>query len=129
MKTEKPKMKEKKQIVPDVLCMAEAYWANSPLSVVRHTGRIEFRGAKYIIVDKRGWDVFECSLEAERLGRDKAIEPGEPCDLIWEGLRPAYRALGRDRIMELLKDGNGFEEIEAVSKKEIVQREGGPNER
>lgn len=103
--------------IPDTLVMTEDYWHNTHLSVVRHFGHIRFRGFRYIIVDKRGKDIWECSREADLLGRDKAIPAGEPCDLIWDRLQPAYRTLGRDRILQLLKDGSTYEDIKAEVKK------------
>lgn len=84
--------------------MAEEYWANSQFSVVRYTGHMALNGITYIICNKEGKDIFECSLEAEKAGRDKAIEPGEPCDLIDQRYLPVYRKLGRDKFIELIKE-------------------------
>ena len=99
------------------LLMTEEFWANSQLSIARYYGEITFGGRKYIIVDKHGRDIYELSAIAEREGRDKAIEPGEPADLILSTLRFAYRKLGRDRIIELIKDGKTEDEIKALAKK------------
>ena len=99
------------------ILMTEEFWANSQLSIARYYGEITFNGRKYIIVDKHGRDIYECSAIAEREGRDKAIEPGEPADLILSTLRFAYRKLGRDRIIELIKDGLTEDEIKALAKK------------
>ena len=99
------------------LLMTEEFWANSQLSIVRYYGKITFNGRKYIIVDKHGRDLFECSAIADKEGRDKAIEPGEPADLILSTLRFAYRKLGRDRIIELIKQGKTEEEIKKLVKK------------
>lgn len=85
--------------------MPEEYWANSYFSVARHFGRIKVNGVEYVICDKLGRDIFECSAIAEREGRSKAIEPGEPADLVDIRYIPAYRALGRDRFIVWLKDG------------------------
>lgn len=82
--------------------MTESYWANSQLSIARHFGRIGFNGHEYVIVDKRGHDIFECSREAEKAGRDKAIEPGEPADLCRTDFVPIYRKLGRDKFIEFI---------------------------
>lgn len=82
----------------------EDYWDNSQLSVVRYTGRIKWSDIAYIICNKEGKDIFECSLEAQKAGREKAIEPGEPCDLIDERYLPVYRKLGRDKFIELIKE-------------------------
>ena len=98
------------------LLMTEEFWANSQLSIVRYYGKITFNGRKYIIVDKHGRDIYECSAIADKEGREKAIEPGEPADLILSTLRFAYRKLGRDRIIELIKDGKTEEEIKALAK-------------
>ena len=99
------------------LLMTEEFWANSQLSIAKYYGEIIFGGRKYIIVDKYGRDIYELSAIAEREGRDKAIEPGEPADLILATLRFAYRKLGRERIIELIKDGKTEEEIKALVKK------------
>ena len=99
------------------LLMTEEFWANSQLSIARYYGEITFNGRKYIIVDKHGRDLFECSAIADKEGREKAIEPGEPADLILSTLRFAYRKLGRDRIISLIKDGKTEEEIKALVKK------------
>lgn len=101
------------------LLMTDEFWANSQLSIVRYYGEIIFNGRKYIIVDKNGRDIYECSAIAEREGREKAIEPGEPADLILSTLRFAYRKLGRDRIIELIKQGKTEEEIKAMVKKGV----------
>ena len=83
--------------------MAESFWANSQLSIARYFGRIQLNGQEFVIVDKRGHDIFECSLEAEKAGRTKAIEPGEPADLCRTDFVPIYRKLGRDKFLEFLK--------------------------
>ena len=84
--------------------MAEEYWANSQLSVARYYGKIQIDGDEYVIVDKRGHDIFECSREAEKEGREKAIEPGEPADLCRVDFVPIYRELGRARFLAFLHD-------------------------
>lgn len=61
------------------ILMTEDYWANSPFSIARYYGTIRMRGVLYIIVNKEGKDVFQLSIEAEKAGREKTIEPGEPC--------------------------------------------------
>ena len=97
--------------------MTEEYWMNSQFSVARYYGGMTFNGRKYIIVDKLGRDLWECSKIAEKEGRDKAIEAGEPADLILATLQPAYRKLGRDRIIELIKEGKNEKEIKALCNK------------
>lgn len=94
---------ENKTMAQPIL-MTEDYWANSQLSVVRYTGRIKWSDITYIICNKEGKDIFQCSIEAEKEGREKAIEPGEPCDLIDERYLPVYRKLGRDKFIELIKE-------------------------
>ena len=99
------------------LLMTEEFWANSQLSIARYCGEITFDGRKYIIVDKLGRDLFECSAIADKEGREKAIEPGEPADLILSTLRFAYRKLGRERIIALIKEGKTEAEIKSLAKK------------
>ncbi len=109
------------------LIMTEEYWMNTQLSIARHYGRIQFNGSEYIIVNKEGRDIFECSEIAEKQGRDKAIEPGEPCDLCRVDLIPAYRAFGRDRIIELIKEGKDADQIKKIAgfKKRRSKKKGG----
>lgn len=99
------------------LLMTEEFWADSQLSIARYYGRITYNGRKYIIVNKHGRDLWECSAIAEREGRQYAIEPGEPADLVLDTLQMAYRKLGRERIIELIKDGKTEVEIKALAKK------------
>lgn len=98
------------------LIMAEEFWANSQLSIARYYGGIKFQGREYIICDKLGRDLWECSAIAAQEGRQKAIEPGEPADLCLKSLLPAYRKLGRDRIIALIKDGKTEKEIKAIAR-------------
>jgi len=83
--------------------MEEAYWTNSQLNIARYAGRVKCWGVVYVIVDKRGHDIFECSMEADREGREKAIEPGEPADLVDTRYVKIYRKVGRDKFIELLE--------------------------
>lgn len=106
----------------NTIVMTEEFWANSQLSIARYYGRIVLDGHEYVIVDKRGKDIFECSLEAEKQGRDKAIEPGEPADLCRADFVPLYKKLGRDAFLKFIKD---HPEIDSPRKaKEILKAEG-----
>lgn len=91
-----------KELYP--LAMAESFWANSHLSIARYTGRIHLGQFDYVIVNKDGKDIFECSREAEKAGREKAIEPGEPCDLVRTDVLPFYRQLGREQFLRFCKE-------------------------
>ena len=97
----------KKNIIDGIhpLVMAEEFWANSEFSIARYYGRIKINSNEYIIVNKEGKDIFECSYEAKKAGREKAIEPGEPCDLVLKQLVPVYRWLGRDAFLDKIKQG------------------------
>ena len=99
------------------ILMTEEFWANSQLSVARYFGGITFAGRKYIIVDKLGQDIFECSTIAEKEGKEKAIEPEEPADLVLSTLQMAYRKLGRERIIALIKEGKTEVVIKALANK------------
>ena len=84
------------------ICMTEEFWASSQLSIARYYGRISFNGHTFWILDKQGRDLWECTAIANQDGRELAIEPGEPADLVREDFRKVYRELGRDRFLELL---------------------------
>ena len=99
------------------LLMTEEFWANSQFSIARYYGGMTQNGHKYIILDRHGRDLWECSAIAKREGRQKAIEPGEPADLVLATLQMAYRKLGRDRIIALIKEGKTESEIKAMVKK------------
>ena len=104
----------------------EECWANSSLSIARYYGAINYSGYRYIIVDKLGRDLWECSAIAEKEGRDKAIEPGEPADLIREDFKRLYRKYGRDRFIEALKNNPDVwtpKELENNLKKEKLKND------
>ena len=88
----------------NAIVISESYWANSQLSVARYTGRIQMNGHEFVIVDKRGHDIFECSMEAQKAGRPKAIEPGEPADLCRTDFVPIYRKLGREKFLAFITE-------------------------
>lgn len=88
----------------NAIVLAESYWANSQLSMARYFGKIRIDEHQYVIVDKRGHDIFECSLEAQKAGRKKAIEPGEPADLCRTDFVPIYRKLGREQFLKFLQE-------------------------
>lgn len=106
---------QKKIDISHPLIMTEEYWANSKFSIARYYGGINFNGYRYVIVNKEGKDLWECTEEAEKAGRDKAIEPGEPADLCIVSLVPSYRKLGRDKIFELVKQGKSEKEIKEIA--------------
>ena len=89
------------------IIMEEEYWRNSQFSIAKYYGRINVNiggeTIEYVIVNKEGKDIFECSAEAEKAGRDKAIEPGEPADLVDKRYVPAYRKMGREAFIKMIK--------------------------
>lgn len=97
------------------LIITEEFWANSQLSIARYYGQIKMDDKEYVIVNKEGKDIFELSVIAEKEGKEKAIEPGEPCDLCLRSLVPSYRKLGRDRIMELIREYKTEDEIKDIA--------------
>lgn len=66
--------------------MAEGYWANSQFSVVRYTGRMKWNGITYIICNKEGKDIFQCSIEAVNTSShyQQARSP------LWSGITPTH---------------------------------------
>lgn len=83
--------------------LTEEEWMNSPFSIARHYGRIRVCGLVYVICDRQGRDIFECCAIANREGREYAIEPGEPADLVLQEFIPVYRKLGRDGVFKMLE--------------------------
>lgn len=104
--------------------LTEEYWKESQFSIARYYGGININGHEYIIVDKFGTDIYTLSEKAEREGRQKAIEPGEPCDLVRKDFIPTYKWLGRDKVIELLKAETPISEIKEQAKKLKYRRNG-----
>ena len=97
----------------DAIIMTEEYWANSQFSIARHYGQIQINGKHYIIVNKQGITTFELSNPNSQhyVGDDKkAIPPGEPADLVLIQWVPIYKALGREKTIELVKQNVSLEE-------------------
>lgn len=90
------------------ILMEEEFWRNSQFSIAKYYGEIDVKigGEKirYVIVNKEGKDIFECSSEAQKAGRDKAIEPGEPADLVDKRYVPAYRKMGREAFIKMIEE-------------------------
>ena len=90
------------------ILMAEEYWRTSQFSIAQYYGKIKMKvGGEtidYIIVNKEGKDIFECSVEAERAGRANAIEPGEPADLVDRRYVPTYRMIGREAFIQMIQE-------------------------
>lgn len=82
------------------ILFTESQWRNSPLSVARMYGGINYNGQNYTIVNEQGKDLFRCSEEALRDGREYAIAPGQPADLVNDKYLKEYRKLGRDKFFE-----------------------------
>lgn len=99
------------------LAIAEEFWANSNLSIARHFGRIKFGRYEYVICNKDGKDIFQCSIEAEKAGRNKAIEPGEPADLVRTDIVPIYRKLGREKFLQFCKENPDMYTIKEVKER------------
>jgi hypothetical protein len=99
--------------------MTEEYWANSQFSVARYYGGIQINGKIYKIVNKQGATIFELSNPNSPYyvgdGDKKAIEPGEPADLVMEEWIPIYKKLGRDRFIEIVKKNVSFKESKKLA--------------
>lgn len=101
--------------------MTEEYWANSQFSVARYYGGLSIGGKSYKIVNKQGATIFELSDPDSPYyvgdGVKKAIEPGEPADLVREDWIPIYKRLGREKTIELVKQGVTLAEARKIRKK------------
>lgn len=107
----------------EAILITEEYWRNSHLSLVRYSGRIELNGKTFVLVNKEGKDLFECTLEADKTGRKKAIEPGESADLVDNKYLSVYRKVGREKFIEMLKRNLTLKEM----KEEIKTKAKGIN--
>lgn len=103
------------------ILMIEEYWGTSQYSVARYYGGIRINRHEYVIMRKDGKDIFEASVEAERLGKPMAIEPGEPADLLREDFKEFYKELGRDGFIAVLKANQeaSAEELKDIMRKEV----------
>ena len=90
------------------ILMEEGFWRNSQFSIAKYYGEINVKiggeTIEYVIVNKEGKDIFECSLEADKAGREKAIEAGEPVDLLDRRYIPVYRKMGRKAFIEMIEE-------------------------
>lgn len=90
------------------ILMEEEYWRTSQFSIAKYYGAVNVNidGEKivYFIVNKEGKDIFECSKEAEKAGRENAIEPGEPADLVDCRYIPAYSKMGREAFIKMIEE-------------------------
>ncbi len=98
--------------------MTEEYWANSYLSIARYYGGIKVNGDEYKIVNKDGTTLEELSDPRSKhyVKEGKAILPGEPADLVRKDWIPIYRKLGRDKTIELVKNGIDLKEAKRIAK-------------
>lgn len=100
--------------------MTEEYWTNSHLSIARYYGGIKVNGYEYKIVNKNGVTLEELSdPRCKHYAKSgMAIPPGEPADLVREDWIPIYKKLGRDRTIELVKNGTSLKEAKKFAKEE-----------
>lgn len=104
------------------IMMAEEYWANSQFSVVRYYGGMTFNKKKYRIVNKHGIDIFQLSDPQSKYyvgDNKKAIEPGEPADLVQKEWIPIYKKLGREKFIELITE---HKDITLKEAKELIKK-------
>lgn len=91
----------------ELIIMTEEYWRNSPLSVARFYGGINFNMKRYSIVNKDGITLRELSdpSSPHYVTEGMAIPPGESTDLILDTWIPVYKALGRKKTFEIVESG------------------------
>lgn len=100
------------------IVMEESVWRNSSLSLAARFGGIKIDGTEYVLLDERGRDLWECTEEADRLGREYAIEPGMPCDLVRKDFARLYRKLGRRKFLAIMRANDDVDDTEM---KEIMK--------
>jgi hypothetical protein len=99
------------------IIMTEEYWVNTQFSIARYYGEILVNGKHYVIVNKHGITLRELSNPRGKhyVGDgNKAIPPGEPADLCLFEWVPVYKALGREKTMELVKEGVTLKEAKKI---------------
>lgn len=104
------------------IIMTEEFWKNSQFSIARFYGGMNLNGKHYSIVNKEGISVRELSdpNSPYHVEGEKVIQPGEPCDLILDDWIPVYKALGRDKTIELVKSRISLKEaLTMINKKKI----------
>ena len=89
------------------IIMTEEYWKNSQFSIAKYYGGMVFKDKHYYVVNKSGVTVRElCDPSSPFYVKgEKVIQPGEPCDLVLEDWIPVYKSLGRDKTIDLVKNG------------------------
>lgn len=100
------------------IMMTQEYWRETQLSAAARWGGATLNGIHYIIVNKEGKDLFELSIEADREGREYAIPPGEPADMVDERYLKIYKKIGRDKFIEWVKEGLELKQMKARIKEE-----------
>ena len=77
-------------------------------------------GTKHKIVNKDGITLEELSDPRSKhyVKSGRGIQPGEPADLVRKDWIPIYKKLGRDRTIELVKNGTSLKEAKKIAKEE-----------
>lgn len=102
----------------NAVIIMEQYWANSYFSIAKYYGGVKIDGHEYKIVNKEGVTLEELSNPSSKhyVKSGKAIPPREPADLVRKDWIPVYRKLGRDRTLELVRDGVSLAEAKRIAK-------------
>ena len=100
--------------------MTEEYCVNSHLSIARYYGGIKMNGDEYKIVNNDGVTLEELSNPRSKhyVKSGMAIQPGEPADLVRKDWVPIYKKLGRNKTIELVKNGTSLKEAKKIAKEE-----------
>lgn len=97
------------------ILMAKEYWMDSQFSAARFYGEIKINGITYAVCDKRGATLFELSMTRSPWydpNAKQAIPPGEPADLVQIKWVPVYKALGREKLLAVIRQGMTLEQAE-----------------
>lgn len=85
--------------------MTAENWRSGMFSLASIYGGMKWHGKQYLIVNKEGTTLAELSNPHSRYyvgdGAEHAIPPGEPADMVMKEWVPIYKALGRDKVIEL----------------------------
>lgn len=102
------------------ILIPEEHWRNGIFSVASIYGGMTWNGQQYLIVNKEGATIMELSNPHSKYyvgdGAEHAIPPGEPADLVMMEWVPVYKALGREKMLEMAEKGTPLVEALKIMK-------------
>ena len=102
------------------ILMTAENWRSGMFSLASIYGGMKWHGKQYLIVNKEGATLAELSNPHSKyyIGDDAniTIPPGEPADLVMTEWVPVYKALGREKMLEMAEKGTPLVEALKIMK-------------